>query len=390
MPASTPSDRSDMSKPSNPSIPSGACHHEDFMRQALALAERGRGWVSPNPMVGALVVQGSQIAGQGWHKQFGGPHAEVHALADAGAKTAGATLYCTLEPCAHTGKTPPCVDAIVRAGIKTVVLGARDINPVASGGAERLRAAGVALVTGVLEPECRALNAAFFKRVESGRPLVSLKWAMSADGKLATASGDSQWITGKEARAYAHRLRAEHDAVLIGIGTLLKDRARLTCRIERPPGADPLKPPRRVILDSCARTPLDAPLWASTQGPVTLFCHVSAPAERVAALREKGAVVVSLDGPEGRPPLTAVLNALLELGTLSVLVEGGSHVLGAFRDQHLVDRVYAFVGPCLIGGRGSIPAVGGEGAKVLADALRLGDLQVMKLGADILLTATVG
>src|SRR4051812_9970720 len=191
-------------------------NHEAFLDEALALAARGLGWVSPNPMVGALVVKNGKVIGRGWHKQFGGPHAEIFALQEAGIEARGATLYCTLEPCNHTGKTPPCVQAVLRAGIAEVVLGARDPNPVAAGGADALREAGVKVITDVRVNECRALNAAFFKHTATGLPLVSLKWAMTADGKIATASGDSKWISGEAAREYAHRLRAEHDAVLVG------------------------------------------------------------------------------------------------------------------------------------------------------------------------------
>ena len=227
------------------------------MREALELAERGRGHTSPNPVVGALVVKAGRVLGRGWHERFGGPHAEVVALRRAGRRAAGATLYLTFEPCAHLGKTPPCVDAIRAARVDQVVLGAGDPNPLAGGGARVLRAAGVKVVRGVLEAACRLQNAPFFKYVRTGLPLVSVKWAMSADGKIATARGESRWISGEAARAFAHRLRAAHDAVLVGVGTVLADAPLLTAR---PAAGGNGWQPRRVILDSQARTPLDLSL----------------------------------------------------------------------------------------------------------------------------------
>lgn len=356
------------------------------MHEALCLARRGRGWVSPNPVVGAVVVSAGRIVGRGWHKAFGGPHAEVSALQEAGELARGATLYCALEPCSHTGKTPPCVQAVTRAGIATVVLGAPDPNPLAAGGADALRAAGVAVVTGVCEDECRALNAPFFKHVATGLPLVSVKWAMSADGKIANARGDSKWITSDEARAWAHRLRAQHDAVLVGIGTLLKDAPLLTCRLDVP-----VRQPRRVVLDARARTPLDAPLWAAPNGgPVVIACGTDAAAERVAALRAGGADVIQCGAEGGRLPLRPVLTALAERGVLSVLAEGGSEVLGSVLDGNLADMAYVFIAPKVVGGSGSVPAVGGRGVNCVADALALRAVRVRTVGQDVLLSGVFG
>lgn len=354
------------------------------MVEALRLAERGRGWTSPNPVVGAVVVKDGAIAGRGWHKQFGGPHAEVNALAEAGPRARGATLYCTLEPCNHTGKTPPCTRAVIGAGVAQVVLGARDPNPLAAGGIAALRDAGIEVVTDVREPACRRINAPFFKVMATGLPLVSVKWAMTADGKIAAAGGDSKWITGEVARGYAHRLRAQHDAVLVGIGTVRADAPLLNCRV---PDAAEVKQPRRVILDSHAATPLDAPLWDVPGGGqvVIAYNQRSAPRERVEALRGRGADMLACEAAGEELPVREVLQGLVQRGVLSVLVEGGSRVLGAAVDARLADRAFVFIAPKILGGRDSVPAVGGVGAMRVAESLALREVQVVTLGGDALL-----
>ncbi len=363
-----------------------ATSHDSFMQQALALAPRGGTFVSPNPTVGAVVVQSGNIVGRGWHQKFGGPHAEIFALSEAGPAARGATLYCTLEPCNHTGKTPPCTKAIVEAGIKTVVFGAADPNPVAAGGTAALRAAGIEVITGVLEADCRAVNAPFLKTVETGLPFISLKWAMSADGKIAAAGGDSKWITSPQARAAAHRLRAQHDAVLIGIGTLLADQARLTCR-DVPA---PIRQPRRVVLDSSARTPLDAPLWSEQDGgTVTLICADNAPTERVVKLKDRGAEILSVKSSGGKIVLSDALKALAKLGVLSVLVEGGSSVLGSFVDSRLADRAYIFIAPRIIGGEKGVSAVGGQGVSKVADSLNFRSTRMAQIGPDFVISGSI-
>jgi diaminohydroxyphosphoribosylaminopyrimidine deaminase/5-amino-6-(5-phosphoribosylamino)uracil reductase len=361
--------------------------HETYMLEALALAERGRGWVSPNPMVGALVVRNGEVAGRGWHQKFGGPHAEVFALNEAGERARGATLYCTLEPCNHTGKTPPCVDAVLRAGVAEVVLGARDDHAVAAGGADVLRAHGVTVVFGVLETRCRELNAAFFKRVKTGLPLVSLKWAMTLDGKIATASGDSKWITSPEARAHAHLLRARHDAVLVGVGTLLADDARLNCRVE----GGTVRQPRRVILDSQARTPLDGALWREADADAVLvLCAPAADEARVRALRQRGAEVLRCPADGNGVSVIGALEQLAALSVQSVLVEGGSRVLGSFADARMADQVFAYIAPKITGGARDISAIGGAGRPLIADALPLHFTGFEQAGGDVVLSARVG
>lgn len=365
--------------------------HENFMQAALQLARRGRGWTSPNPVVGALVVKNNKIAGRGWHQKFGGPHAEVLALQAAGPAARGATLYCTLEPCNHQGKTPPCVQAVLRAGIAKVVLGSLDPHPLAAGGLKALRAAGIQVGTGVCAEECRRLNAPFFKYVTTGLPLVSVKWAMSADGKIATRQRDSKWITGPQARALARRLRAEHDAVLVGIGTVLADSPRLNCRpADAGSGGRSFKQPWRVILDSQARTPLAAPLWqARGAGPVLVVCGSTAPKKRLAALRAKGAGIIQCGGAAERLPLKEVLAALGKRGILSVLAEGGSEVLGSLLDAGLADMAYVFIAPRILGGREGLTAVSGRGLARVGQARLWRAIQVRMVGADVLVSGAL-
>jgi len=360
-----------------------------YLDEAFALATRGLGRVSPNPLVGAVIVRNNRIVGRGFHQQYGGPHAEVFALKEAAEKARGATLYCTLEPCNHHGKTPPCTQAIIDAGIAQVVLGARDPNPRAAGGIDTLRAAGIDVVTGILEQQCVALNAPFFKTVAEGLPYVTLKWAMTLDGKIATANGDSKWISTEASRDYAHRLRACHDAVLVGVGTVLTDNPRLDVRAN---GVEAGRfQPRRVILDSKARTPLTGALWDVPAGSVTVIVTPEASATRVEALRNRGAAVLSCPANAGRIDLRAILAALSGLGVNSVFVEGGSTVLGAFADARLFDALRIFVAPRIAGGARSLPALGGTGIEKMADALKINALRLIQtFDGDLLLGGETG
>ena len=361
--------------------------HDDakWMAQALALAERGRGRVEPNPMVGCVIVKAGKLVGKGYHQRFGGPHAEPNALADAGAKAKGATVHVTLEPCAHYGKTPPCVDALIAAQVAKVVLAVRDPFPETNGkGVRKLRRAGIEVLEGVMKEEAAALNAAFFKWVQTGRPLVTLKWAMSLDGKIATRTGDSKWITGEAARRYAHQLRSWNQAILVGVGTVLQDDPLLTCRI--PGGRDPI----RVVVDSKLRTPLDSQLVTSTsEAPVIIVTLRSAPKARRLKLERAGVEVVNVRSKNKRVDLAALLDALGKRGISTLLVEGGSQVHGGFADAGLADRVAAFVAPKLIGGADAKPAVGGSGPKLMADSLPLESISWRPLGDDLLLEAVV-
>jgi diaminohydroxyphosphoribosylaminopyrimidine deaminase/5-amino-6-(5-phosphoribosylamino)uracil reductase len=355
-----------------------------WMRRALAEAERGRGAVEPNPLVGAVVVREGRLLGVGHHERFGGPHAEVVALEAAGAGARGATLYVTLEPCCHQGKTPPCTEAVLGAGIRRVVAAMTDPFPqVDGGGFARLVAAGIAVESGLLDTEARRLNAPYLKRVATGRPYVIAKWAMTLDGKTATASGDSHWISGPRSRALVHELRGRMDAILVGIGTALADDPQLTAR---PPGP---RRAARVVLDSAARLPPDGRLARTAlEIPVWVAVTERASAARTAALAALGCDILNLPG-NGPVPIVPLLDELGRRGVTNLLVEGGSHVLGAFLDAGQVDAVDVYVAPIICGGTGDFTSASGLGCPRMADALRLDGLAVSVIDGDVRLQGTI-
>ncbi len=360
------------------------------MARALDLARAAKGRTSPNPAVGAVVVREGRIIAEGATQPGGRPPPETVALAAAGPAARGATLYVTLEPCAHYGRTPPCADAIVAAGIAEVHVATLDPNPRVSGrGVVRLRTAGIAVILGELAAEARDLNEDFARWVTTGRPLVIAKFAASLDGHSATRTGDSRWITGEAARLEVHRLRNRVDGILAGVGTILRDDPLLTTRL--PEAERPVHHPRRFVLDSLARTPPSARVLSSeTPGATTILVTERAPAPRRAALAAAGAEVLVLPaGPDGRVSLLEALDALGRREITSLLVEGGPTVLGAFFDQQLVDRVEAFIAPLIIGDRAAPPAVAGTGAQTLAEATRLLDVQSRRLGPDTLISGYV-
>lgn len=358
-----------------------------FMRRALELAARARGLTSPNPVVGAVVVAANGVVvAEGFHRGAGQAHAEVEALDAAGDRARGATLYVTLEPCVHQGRTPPCAPRVITSGIRRVVVATGDANPVVAGrGIAALRAAGLEVTTGMLEAEALAQNRAFMTAMRLGRPHVTLKGAITLDGRIADGDRVSRWITSEPARAHAHRLRSEMDAIVAGIETVLHDDPRLTVRLPEPWPREPY----RVVIDSRARTPIDAPLIiGASPARAVIAVGAAAPPDRVAALTSTGASVIRCPGSDGRVDLTAVLRWLADRDVRAVLVEGGAEVHAAFIEGGLVDRVAVFVAPLLIGGRTAPSLVGGSGRK-LADALRLGAFEVTPLGPDVLLEADV-
>lgn len=326
-------------------------------------------------MVGAVVVREGEIAGRGWHRQVGGPHAEVEALRAAGEKARGATIYVTLEPCNHHGRTPPCVDAILAAGVARVIACHRDPNRVAAGGFERLAAAGVEVEHGVMAQEAIRLNLRFLVPAVLGRPEVTLKWAMSLDGRIATATGQSQWISSPAGRRWGLALREEHDAILVGVGTVLADDPRLDRRLGLAK-----RPNLRVVLDRRLRTPPGARLF-QVDGPVLIYTEAT-DRERWTALEERGAVIARL--PVVEP--AAVLPDLYGRGVRSVLVEGGGEVHASFASSGLFDRVGIDCAPLLIGGRSAPGPLGGEGFPTLAGAARLEHMEVRRRGGDLILT----
>ena len=357
---------------------------EDYMNLALSLAARGTGRTSPNPMVGAVLVKDGVIIGRGWHKKCGGLHAEREALAACTADPAGSTLYVTLEPCCHHGRQPPCTDAILAAGISRVVVGSVDPNPLVAGkGLAILQEHGVQVETGVQKAACDALNRVFFHYIRTRRPYVILKYAMTLDGKTATRTGASRWITGEEARRQVHRDRDRYAAILVGVGTALADDPLLTCRAEG--GHNPL----RVVCDSSLRLPLASHLVRTAREVPTVVAAARPDPEKRAALEAAGCQVWELPGPDGRVDLNALLDRLGEREIDSLLVEGGAAVAGAFLDAGLVQRVQAYIAPKLFGGAAAPSPVAGLGAALPAEGLALRNLTVIRLGDDILLEGEV-
>lgn len=350
------------------------------MRAALALARRGLGNVWPNPAVGCVVVRDGRTVGRGWTQPGGRPHAETEALARAGAAARGATACVTLEPCSHLGRTPPCAEALIAAGVARVVAAIEDPDArVAGSGLTRLREAGLAVETGLCGPEAAELNAGFFQRIKTGRPLVTLKLASSLDGRIATATGESRWITGPAARDRAHLLRASHDAILAGSGTVLADNPQLTCRL---PGLD-IRSPVRVVLDGRLRVPLTAHLVTEArQVPTWLITGNEADRGRQQMLRDAGVEVIPVDTDrEGRLDLAMVLQALGARGLTRLLVEGGGILAAALLRARLIDRLAWFHAPLLLGGDG-IPAIAGLGLDRLAEMPRFEPFAHADAGSD--------
>jgi diaminohydroxyphosphoribosylaminopyrimidine deaminase/5-amino-6-(5-phosphoribosylamino)uracil reductase len=351
-----------------------------WMSHALELAARGRCGASPNPMVGAVILDADgELVGAGYHAAYGGPHAEVEALRQAGQRAIGGTMYVTLEPCAHTGKTPPCVDAIIAAGLRRVKVATRDPNPHAAGGIERLQAAGIEVDVGVGSDPARRLNQRFILWVEQGRPWVTLKSAVSLDGKIATSSGQSQWITGSEARRRSLELREEHDAILVGVGTVLADDPQLTRRLD----INPVDHWQRIILDSRLRTPLDARVVREDPQLTTIAHTKQAPTAAREALAAGGVTLLELpEGDGGKVHIPALLEHLAASRVAALLVEGGATVTGSFVDAGLVDEAIFFIAPLLIGGPAP-SAVAGSGFAELGEALHLVFSNVELVGDDL-------
>jgi diaminohydroxyphosphoribosylaminopyrimidine deaminase/5-amino-6-(5-phosphoribosylamino)uracil reductase len=353
-----------------------------WMKMALRRAARGEGRTSPNPMVGAVVVSGDHVGGSGWHRAPGSPHAEVHALIEAGDQASESTMYVTLEPCAHQGRTPPCVESIIRAGVARVVVCTADPDPrVAGRGIAALKEAGVATEVGLMAGEALRLNQAYFVHRTRNRPFVTYKSASSLDGKTAASDGSSKWITGTEARKDVHRLRSLSDAVCTGIGTVLADDPRLTVRSRRS-----CAPRLRVVVDSHARTPPNARVL-SPEAPTLIVTALSRSHPRMLRLEQAGASVLSAPGPDGRVLLPAMLQALAERGIVSLLLEGGPTLAGAFAAESLIDRYVIYVAPKLIGGNGGHGLLEGWAAETIQQALELRVDTMRRVGADFRIVA---
>jgi diaminohydroxyphosphoribosylaminopyrimidine deaminase/5-amino-6-(5-phosphoribosylamino)uracil reductase len=356
------------------------------LERAIELAARGVGQVTPNPNVGAVVARDGEVVGEGWHQIYGGPHAEVNALRAAGDAAQGATIYVSLEPCCHHGKTPPCTDAIVAAGIARVVVASDDPSEKANGrGLGILRDEGVEVVVaaGELAARARLGNQAFRKHARTGRPWVLFKSAMTLDGKVATPTGDSKWISGELSRELAHRWRAAVDAVAVGIGTALADDPQLTARVD---GVH--RQPRRVVFDSLARLPLAGKLiQASAETPLTVVVSRAAPRHETDALEAAGAEIIVAVGENEPARVRSALDQLGDREITSILLEGGPHVAGAFFDAGEIDEVRLFLAPLLVGGRAARDPLEGEGVEKIADAVRALTLDCDRIGGDLLVSA---
>ena len=360
---------------------------QDFMALAVAAAKNGQGFVEPNPMVGCVIVSDGEVIGIGWHQKFGGPHAEINAIEsvkpEVKSKIAGATVYVSLEPCSHQGKTGPCCDALIAAKVARVVVAVVDPNPkVAGEGIKRLQAAGIQVDTGVLADEAKQVLAPYFKRVETGLPWVVAKWAMTIDGNIATASGDSQWISSEKSRQRVHALRRRVDAVMVGIGTALADDPMLN---PRPAGNRMVT---RVVVDSAVRIDLNSKLVTTANEFPTLIAvngdHAETQAEKIAALRSSGCEVWQSDcGQDTNERLLALLKYLASKDVTNVMVEGGGRILGALNDLSQIDEVHVFTGAKLLGGVAAMSPVGGVGADLMGAALQLELQQVERIENDV-------
>jgi diaminohydroxyphosphoribosylaminopyrimidine deaminase / 5-amino-6-(5-phosphoribosylamino)uracil reductase len=356
-------------------------NHADYMQLALRLAEAARGQTSPNPMVGCVIVKDGVLVGTGSHLKAGEPHAEVHALRMAGDKARGATAYVTLEPCSHFGRTPPCADALIESGVKTVVIAMLDPNPVVAGrGADRLRQAGITVITGVLKKEALKLNEVFVKYIRTRRPFVTIKTASTLDGKVATATGSSRWITGEASRQDVHRLRHEHDAILVGVNTVITDDPELTTRL--PLGG---RNPIRMIVDSTLRIPLSARVISDVKAPTWIFTTDKADQDKWQKLTDIGIRVLST-GEEPMVNVDQLLKMLGEHEITSLLVEGGGQINSAFLQAQAIDKLISYIAPKLVGGQAAPSPFDGLGIKEMADAIPLQDVQIELVQEDIRIT----
>lgn len=347
-----------------------------YMRLAKALALKAGGKTFPNPLVGAVVVKNNRIVGKGYHRRCGLAHAEIVALQQAGEKARGAALYVTLEPCSHFGRTPPCVDAILKSKIKTVVVGMKDPNPLNNGKSLRiLQRHGIKVKTGVLETELKRINAPFIKYITRRLPYVTIKVGQSLDGKIATESGEAKWITSQKSRRLAHRLRQQYDAILVGINTVLKDDPSLSC---------PGKRIKKIIVDSRLRISLRARIFFNTAPEdIIVATTVYADKKKLRALGKKGVKVMTVRAKSRRVDLKRLLRLLARQEIVNILVEGGGEINGALLKAGLVDKVSFFIAPKIIGGKKAISSFGGEGAQSLAKAVNLHELSVQRIGKDI-------
>lgn len=355
-----------------------------YMQLALDKAIKGCGWVNPNPMVGAVIVKDGNIIGSGYHQKYGEPHAERNALAACSANPQGSTMYVTLEPCCHWGKTPPCTDAIIASGVAKVVIGAKDPNSLVAGkGIQILKQHGIEVTTGVLEDKCHQLNEVFFHYIRHKTPFVVIKYAMTIDGKTATSTGKSQWITGEAAREHVHSLRHRYTAIMVGIGTIIADDPLLNCRLPNS------KNPARIICDTNLRIPLDAKVVQTANEITTYIATASKNSAKISALKEKNVNIISLSQKNGHINLEQLMTVLGERSIDSILLEGGATLHAAALESGIANKVMAYIAPKIFGGEQAKSAVGGKGIDNPNQAYQLGGGKITQLDQDILLEYTL-
>lgn len=352
-----------------------------YMKRALTLARRGVGMTSPNPAVGCVIVKGGRIIGEGWHRQAGGPHAEVFALEKAGKAARGADVYVTLEPCSHTGKTPPCCDALIRAGVKRVVAGMKDPNPLVNGnGLARLEQAGIATICGVLEDECRHINRAFIKQVSTALPFVTYKCAMTLDGKIASVTGESKWVSGEKSRRYVHKMRATHDAVMVGVDTIITDNPQLTVRHVK--GRNPL----RVIVDTHLRTPASVAVINDDSVKRTVIATTETDTDVHLRYTRQGASILVCEELDGHVSMSDLLRKLGGMNIQSILLEGGSRLAGDMLKHALIDEFVIFIAPKILGSDGFSPFAL-RGITSMENTFKLSFGDIAHIGQDLLIHA---
>jgi diaminohydroxyphosphoribosylaminopyrimidine deaminase / 5-amino-6-(5-phosphoribosylamino)uracil reductase len=355
------------------------------MLRALELARKGK--TSPNPMVGAVLVKNNRIIAEGFHSRAGGPHAEVVALRKAGGKARGADLYVNLEPCCHVGRTPPCTDAIIQSGVTRVFIGMKDPNKLVKGkGIRILKAAGIEVSTGMMKKDCEKLNEIFIKVMKTGMPFVTVKTAMSLDGKIATREGDSRWISGVKSRDFVHELRNQNDAILVGTNTILKDNPQLTCRLKKKGG----RHPARIILDRRNRIPLTAKIFANSKAHRVVYVSGSKlSTKREQLLKTKNIEVLKVKTLKSGFDLKQLMKLLAQKELNSILIEGGGEINSSALEVGIVDRVFAFISPILVGGQQAPSPMGGKGVAKITKAMRLGNMKVIPIGDDLMVEAEI-
>ncbi|MFZ7120892.1 MAG: bifunctional diaminohydroxyphosphoribosylaminopyrimidine deaminase/5-amino-6-(5-phosphoribosylamino)uracil reductase RibD [Eubacteriaceae bacterium] len=361
--------------------------HQEYMRHAIALSKKGIGYTNPNPLVGALIVKNNHVIGKGYHEFYGGPHAEINALNNASQDTTGATMYVTLEPCSHYGKTPPCTETIIKNKISKVVIGMIDPNPMVAGkGIQRLKDAGIEVVTGILEKEIQKLNEIFIKYILTKTPFCIMKSAMTMDGKISTSTGESKWITGEKSRQYVHEIRHHVTSIMVGIGTILSDNPTLNTRLSNKQGLDPI----RIIVDTYGRIPLNSKVIVNQSKSKTILATTEKASEnKLINLKSMGVEIIITPLKDNRVDLIYLMKKLGSMGIDSILLEGGSELnFSAIKDQ-IVDKLITFIAPKIIGGKTAKTPVGGLGINSLTDAFHLKDIHINRLDEDILIESYI-